>query len=90
MAQELQRTREYKEELRNMKIALFKENRPQDMLTEDNQDQILKGCSLGLQKENSHSSRLERGAQFMCAPTNSLVSDSLWPLTITGWDEGSS
>jgi hypothetical protein len=43
----------YKEELSNMKIALFKENRFQDMSTEDNQDQILEGGSVGLQKENS-------------------------------------
>jgi hypothetical protein len=45
----------YKIELSIMKIALLKENRPQDLLTEDNQDQILERGSVGLQKEKSQS-----------------------------------
>jgi hypothetical protein len=33
----------YKEELTNIWIAIFKENRPENMLLEDNLDQILEG-----------------------------------------------
>jgi hypothetical protein len=47
----------YKEALTNTKVAIFKETYPEDKLTEDDQDSILKHwgrCYVGLQRKNYH------------------------------------
>jgi hypothetical protein len=70
-----------------MKVAIFKDTYPEDKVTENDQDCIMKGMGKMLRRtpigELPHlkSNRLE-------VPTISLVSGSLKLLTIIGWDLG--
>jgi hypothetical protein len=54
---DLRKPRTYKKALTNIKIAIFKENCPEDNLTENEQDLIIEElgrCSVRLQWENCH------------------------------------
>jgi hypothetical protein len=76
--------------LTHIKIALFKDNYPEDKLTDDDEDHIR--VKLGWMFRGTLKGELPRlGREVLsclCALMNSLTNGSLEPLTITGWNQG--